>query len=105
MRRSADSDETPELMESSSHPPDNESAKQIKRLDYDAMEQVVRSFAHESPERLLPGATRKLSNAEKFSEAIEDAKRGDCRSEYAGIGLLAIPLLLKDTITGEGCKW
>jgi hypothetical protein len=53
----------------------------------------------------LPGIDRKISKAQKFADAINHAKRGDCRSEYAHIGLLAIPLLLKDTLTGEGCKW
>jgi hypothetical protein len=32
---------------------------------------------------------------------------GDCRTVYAGSGLmlLAIPFLIKDAITGNGCKW
>ncbi len=29
----------------------------------------------------------------------------DCRTAYAGLGLLAIPLLIKDTITDSGCRW
>ena len=31
--------------------------------------------------------------------------RHNCRTAYAGAGLFAIPLLLKDAITGNGCKW
>lgn len=30
---------------------------------------------------------------------------GDCRTAYAGLMLLAIPFLIKDAITGNGCKW
>jgi hypothetical protein len=29
----------------------------------------------------------------------------DCRTAYAKMGLLAIPLLIRDTITDSGCKW
>ena len=29
----------------------------------------------------------------------------DCRTVYANKGLLSIPYLLKDAVTGNGCKW
>ena len=29
----------------------------------------------------------------------------DCNTAYAGMGFIAIPLLLKDAITGSGCEW
>ncbi len=29
----------------------------------------------------------------------------DCLTAYAGAGLFAVPLLIKDAITGDGCKW
>lgn len=37
--------------------------------------------------------------------AFARAARPDCRNAYASMGLLAIPSLLKDTITDSGCKW
>ena len=36
---------------------------------------------------------------------ITRAPPTDCHTAYAGMGFLAIPLLLKDTITGSGCDW
>jgi len=33
------------------------------------------------------------------------AARADCREAYRGFGLLALPFLIKDTVTGVGCKW
>ncbi len=36
---------------------------------------------------------------------ITKASRPDCRTAYANAGLLAIPFLLKDTITNGGCTW
>jgi hypothetical protein len=85
------------------HPPDNEAPR--KSLDLDAIDRIVRNIARESSDRVLPGTDKKLTSAEKFAEAIEHAQRGDCRSEHAHLGILAIPFLLKDTITGKGCKW
>jgi hypothetical protein len=41
----------------------------------------------------------------KLGRAIQKAAQPDCRDAYAGLGLLAIPLLLKDTITDVGCRW
>lgn len=29
----------------------------------------------------------------------------DCRTAYAGMGILGIPFLIRDAITGDGCKW
>jgi hypothetical protein len=29
----------------------------------------------------------------------------DCRTAYANMGLLGIPFLIRDAITGDGCKW
>jgi hypothetical protein len=76
-----------------------------KTLDYDAIKNTVRAIAHESAEKQLPGADRPLSKAEKLEKAIGQAKRGDCRTEHAHLGILAIPFLLKDAVTDGGCKW
>ncbi|HEY4073231.1 MAG TPA: hypothetical protein VGM52_09015 [Herbaspirillum sp.] len=79
--------------------------KQTKMLNYEEMKQIALSIAHEPQIRLLPGADKKISGAQKFVEAMDHAKRGDCRFEHAHLGILAIPFLLKDTLTDEGCKW
>lgn len=39
-----------------------------------------------------------------LGRAIERAARTDCRVAYAGAGLLATVFLLKDAITGDGCR-
>lgn len=36
---------------------------------------------------------------------MERARRGDCRSAYSAMGVLAVLPLLKDAVTGSGCKW
>jgi hypothetical protein len=41
----------------------------------------------------------------KLGRAIQKAAQPDCRDAYAGMGLLAIPFLLKDTVTDTGCRW
>jgi hypothetical protein len=93
-----------ELQKSSLQPIDGGVSKQIELLDYDAMMQAALSMGHEPEKRQLPGADKQLTGAQKFAEAIDHAKRGDCRSEHAHLGILAIPFLVRDTITGEGCE-
>ena len=41
----------------------------------------------------------------KLGRAIQKAAQPDCRDAYAAMGLLAIPFLLKDTVTDTGCRW
>ncbi|WP_260464027.1 hypothetical protein [Burkholderia sp. Bp8963] len=36
---------------------------------------------------------------------MRSARRADCRSEYAGMGLLAIPALALDSVRDAGCRW
>lgn len=36
---------------------------------------------------------------------IAAAKRADCKDAYGGAGLFALPLLLRDAVTGRGCRW
>ena len=40
-----------------------------------------------------------------LGRAIAKAARPDCRTEYAGLGLLALPFLLRDAVTNSGCTW
>ena len=41
----------------------------------------------------------------KLGRAIEKAAQPDCRDAYAALGLLALPFLIKDTLTDTGCRW
>ena len=41
----------------------------------------------------------------KLARDIQKAAQPDCRDAYAGLGLLAVPFLLKDTLTDTGCRW
>lgn len=38
-------------------------------------------------------------------DPIEAARRHDCKTAYAGAGLLAVIPLVADAVTGTGCKW
>lgn len=56
-------------------------------------------------QRILREASTKKSANQVFADDMERALRTDCRSAHAGGGLLAVPRLLTDAITGHGCKW
>jgi hypothetical protein len=79
--------------------------KRTKILNYEEMKQIALSIAHEPLSRLLLGTDKRISGAQKFAEEIGHANRGDCSFGHAHLGILAIPFLLKDTLTDEGCKW
>ncbi|WP_164840394.1 hypothetical protein [Collimonas arenae] len=77
----------------------------VGTLNLDALKSSARAIAHETAPRQLPGSDRQLTESEKISDKVASARRSDCRTEHAQLGLLAIPLLLKDAITDSGCKW
>lgn len=54
------------------------------------------------PPTLDPG---REAREEKLAAGIERSTRRDCKTAYAGAGLLAIIPLVKDAVTGTGCKW
>lgn len=100
------SEEISVLQKPPSIPINDGASKQIVMLDYDAMRRIALSTAHASERRQLPGVEKQLSGAQKFAEVIEHNKRADCRSAYSHLQILiAIPLLLKDTLTDSGCRW
>lgn len=45
------------------------------------------------------------SRDELLARGIARSRRSDCRTAYAGLSLLAVLPLLKDAVTGSGCKW
>ena len=103
---------TPEISHVS---PGSQSSNSIERdgkeqipvgtLDLDALKSSARAMARETAPRQLPGVDRQLNESEKISDRVAGARRGDCRTEHAQFGLLAIPFLLKDAISDSGCKW
>ena len=58
----------------------------------------------ESEYQYIMFKSRKLNINNYIVEYNRDP-RLDCRTAYAGAGLFAIPFLIKDAITGNGCKW
>jgi hypothetical protein len=97
------------------HGPDNSAAtsgrpaESAPAIDLDA----ARRFAREAGRSRSGVIAQDLRNFEPAqpeietaaARAIAKAARPDCRTEYAGMGLFAIPFLLKDTVTDSGCKW
>jgi hypothetical protein len=51
------------------------------------------------------GTPMRPTRSEQLGQALERARRADCRGAYAGLGLLAVIPLAKDAVTGTGCKW
>jgi hypothetical protein len=78
-------------------------------IDLDAARQLARDSARSRSGMLaneLPNlAPAKPAYQSQLARDIDKATRPDCRTEYAGMLLLAIPMLLKDAITDTGCKW
>ncbi|MEJ0047545.1 MAG: hypothetical protein WDN04_16555 [Rhodospirillales bacterium] len=89
--------------------PEQATAAPARSIDLDA----ARSLARESSRSRTGVLSRDLPNLaparpdyeSPLAKAIARSARPDCRSEYAGMGIFAIPFLLKDTITDSGCKW
>lgn len=80
-------------------------------IDLEAARRIARESGRTGTGRSgtgLPALAVPKPEAETpLGQAIGKAARPDCRSAYAGadLGLLAIPLLVKDTVTDRGCKW
>jgi len=53
------------------------------------------------PERKAPS----YAPDDSAQRGMERARRSDCRNAYSAMGLLAVLPLLKDAVTGSGCKW
>lgn len=80
------------------------------RLDLDTMRERARDINREGStgrRTLLPlPITPKQQHKSKEELAFDKAlKRPDCRDAYADMGLAAVIPLVKDSISGTGCKW
>ncbi|MDQ6917705.1 MAG: hypothetical protein M3023_07785 [Pseudomonadota bacterium] len=75
------------------------------RIDREALRARVREIAREGAgsralvQVELPEPVRPPKNP--FDQAVKP----DCRTAYAGLGLLAIPVLVASAIADSGCKW
>jgi len=78
-------------------------------IDIDDVRRFARRMAAaESRHPTLQARVQVQMNGERetpLGQAIAKAVRPDCRSAYAGAGLFAIPLLIKDAMTNSGCRW
>jgi hypothetical protein len=54
---------------------------------------------------LLPALPAPAEKKTQLETDLEKAGKADCKSAYAGAGLLAVIPLAKDAVTGKGCKW
>jgi len=77
------------------------------RLDMEAARQRAREIASEttSTRGILPALPPPPERQSKESHALEKAIKPDCRTAYAGMGLLAVPVLVASTIGDAGCRW
>ena len=86
----------------------HETAPTAPSIDYAAARETARQTAH-SPRQPKPAfevPVAPVAEAETaLGQGIQRAVHPDCRTRYAGAGLLAIPLLLNDAVREGGCQW
>ncbi|HEX8601009.1 MAG TPA: hypothetical protein VF774_00050 [Pseudoduganella sp.] len=80
-------------------------------FDRDAARAAARSMANDlnpstnwAAEKLNKGKEWKETKEERLGRNVGNSARGDCRSAYAGAGLLAPLVMLMDK-KDSGCKW
>jgi hypothetical protein len=72
------------------------------RVDRAAALETAREFARDLK---APPGERRLTTDERLGQAIDRARRPDCRKAYAGAGTLAPLLWARDAVLDAGCKW
>jgi hypothetical protein len=77
------------------------------RIDLEAARKRAREIASEatSTHGMLPALPPPPERKSKESVALEKAIKPDCRTAYAGMGLLAVPALVASSIGDGGCRW
>ena len=81
---------------------DMAAARGIARAAARAGTQGLVALPKRPPPTLDPG---REAHEEQLARDIARSRRNDCRSAYSGMGVLAVLPLLKDAVTGTGCKW
>lgn len=76
-------------------------------IDMEAVRKRAREIASEATgtRGILPALPPPPERKSKESIALEKAIKPDCRTAYAGMGLLAVPALVVSTIGDGGCRW
>ncbi|UJB32261.1 hypothetical protein [Chromobacterium sp. Beijing] len=72
-------------------------------LTLGGLRQQVREQAAAAPEKIAPLPADPAKT--KLARSIERAEKPDCKTSYAGLGLLAIPVLAVQSAREDGCKW
>lgn len=54
--------------------------------------------------RVLPRPPEPQAKS-KLAEGLDKAQKPDCRKAYSEMGLAAAAPLVRDAVTGEGCRW
>lgn len=86
----------------------DETAATSPPIDYAAARETARQTAR-SPRQAKPAfeiPTPPPAEPETtLGKDIQRSVHPDCRTRYAGAGLLAIPLLINDAVRDGGCRW
>jgi hypothetical protein len=81
----------------------------LPAVNLDAARRIARRSARvqglNPANQLLRQEPSAIERETRLGQAIARSSRSDCRSAYAGAGLFAIPLLIRDAVTDRGCKW
>ena len=89
-------------------PADTGSASVSPSIDLEAAREIARQTVRSQPAakaRTVQNTTDATEPETVLGRKISRAALPDCRTAYAGAGLLAIPLLLKDAVSDGGCTW
>jgi len=74
----------------------------------ESIQRVVRQIARETQASAEAQGKHLERLEEKESPLAREVKKeepGDCRTAYANLGLLAVPFLLRDSVSESGCRW
>lgn len=76
-------------------------------IDVDAAFKLTRQIAktHRQAAQTPAHESLRFEQEAALSRSIEKSARPDCRSARSGLGLLAIPALLADSLGDSGCRW
>jgi hypothetical protein len=104
-RLSGSSPNSADLPAQSKTRPDGD--RSAPHIDTEAARGMVREIERARENRAGPPTSAKsgLEYDTPLGRSIAKAARPDCRTAYAGAGLLAIPVLVWDAFTDGGCRW
>jgi len=110
-RAAPDTPSQPTMTMVPAQPAEPAPAGNVPAFDPDAARAAARGMANDlnpstnwAAEKLNKGKEWKQTKEQRLGRNVENAARGDCRTEYAGAGLLAPLAMLMDK-KDSGCKW